>query len=441
MAVNGIIAEYNPFHNGHKYQLEESRHLTGADYTIVVMSGNFVQRGAPALADKRLRAEMALRCGADLVLELPVLYAAASSEFFAAGAVALLDRLGVVTHLAFGSECGDVDALKQIAAFLIREPEAYRTALKRFLKQGLSYPDAREKALSVQFPPARDKTGTLANQIPLSKNRCSSPNPGESSLPENCGEILASPNNILGIDYIKSILNRKSSILPVTVKRKGAGYHDLLPAANTQASALALRQALYRGREPGQLQSFMPEEALALLTSYLAENRAVFPNDISGILYYRLLLEKESGYEKYLDVSPDLSNRIQNRLRQFTGFTAFCDLLKTRELTYTRISRSLLHILLGIEKGTMALGRELDDAPYARVLGFRRSAAPLLSAVKSHSSIPLITKLAGAKKSLPEKAGRLLSLDILSSEIYKGIAFGAVGRPVPNEFSEPLVIL
>ena len=132
MAVNGIIAEYNPFHNGHKYQLEESRHLTGADYTIVVMSGNFVQRGAPALADKRLRAEMALRCGADLVLELPVLYAAASSEFFAAGAVALLDRLGVVTHLAFGSACGDVDALKQIAAFLIREPEAYRTALKRF---------------------------------------------------------------------------------------------------------------------------------------------------------------------------------------------------------------------------------------------------------------------------------------------------------------------
>ena len=110
MAVNGIIAEYNPFHNGHKYQLEESRHLTGADYTIVVMSGNFVQRGAPALADKRLRAEMALRCGADLVLELPVLYAAASSEFFAAGAVALLDRLGVVTHLAFGSECGDVEA-------------------------------------------------------------------------------------------------------------------------------------------------------------------------------------------------------------------------------------------------------------------------------------------------------------------------------------------
>ena len=181
MRVNGIIAEYNPFHNGHRYQMEESRRLTGADYTVVVMSGDFVQRGAPALADKHARAEMALRCGADLVLELPALYAASSAESFAAGAVALLHGLGAVTHLCFGSECGDVDALGQIAALLLDEPEQYRTALKAFLKQGLSYPSARAGAISA----CREA--------------------GE-ALPEGCGEILASPNNILGIDYIKALL-------------------------------------------------------------------------------------------------------------------------------------------------------------------------------------------------------------------------------------------
>ena len=149
MPVNGIIAEYNPFHNGHKYQLEESRRLTGADYTIVVMSGDFVQRGAPALVNKRLRAEMALRCGADLVLELPVLYATASSEYFAAGATALLDKLGVVTHLCFGSECGEIQGLKRIAAFLAQEPDGYRAVLKPLLRRGLAYPDARAEALSL----------------------------------------------------------------------------------------------------------------------------------------------------------------------------------------------------------------------------------------------------------------------------------------------------
>lgn len=437
MPVNGIIAEYNPFHNGHKYQLEESRRLTGADYTIVIMSGNFVQRGAPALTDKRLRTQMALCCGADLVLELPVLYATASSEFFAAGAVALLDRLGVVTHLAFGSECGDIEALKQIAVFLAREPESYRVSLKGFLKQGLSYPDAREKALALHAASAEDPEVRFPEECGDSRKLP----PDEISLPKNCSEIIASPNNILGIDYIKSIMNRKSSILPVTVKRLGAGYHDPLQTTGTSASAQALRQAFCQGREPGQLGAYIPGEAMTLLSAYLAENRAVFPDDFSDLLYYKLLLERDRGYEQYLDVSADLSNRIQNRLHEFTGFCAFCDLLKTRELTYTRISRCLLHILLGIGKEHMALGKELDDVPYGRVLGFRRSAAPLLSAVRARSCVPLITKLAKEQKSLPEKAGRLLSLDILSSQIYKGIAYGAAGCPIPNEYSSPLVIL
>lgn len=414
MIVNGIIAEYNPFHNGHKYQLEASKQLIGADYTVVVMSGNFVQRGAPALIDKRARTEMALCCGADLVLELPVLYATASSEYFAAGAVAMLDKLGVITHLCFGSECGDTSALGQIAAFLAEEPDTYRTALKQMLKQGLSYPDARAKALSF-----------------------------EDTLPAGCAEILSNPNNILGIDYIKEILKRKSNILPVTVKRVGAGYHDTFTPESKECmvSALAIRQTLWEGQAPDSLRPFMPNEAWELLNASLSAVSPLYLDSFSNILYYKLILEREQGYERYLDVSADLSNRILNNLNRFTGFGAFCDLLKTKAFTHTRISRCLLHILLNLEKEDMTRYRALDYVPYAQVLGFRRSARPLLHAIGTHSSIPLLTKLADAQKNLPTDADRLFRKDIFASEVYKGIAYSTTGRPAPSEFSTPLVLL
>lgn len=414
MKVNGIVAEYNPFHNGHAYQLEESRRLTGADYTVVVMSGNFVQRGAPAMAEKRTRAEIALRCGADLALELPILYAASSSEYFAAGAVALLDRLGVVTHLCFGSECGDIGQLRQVAALLAKEPEEYRLALRDFLKKGLSYPDARAKALSGQAP-----------------------------FFAGCGELLAAPNNILGIDYLKTLFRRKSPILPVTVKRMGAGYHETLSQAADihMLSASAIRQALLEGQPLDRLRPSMPQAAGQLLDAYLAAHRPLVSDAFSDALYYKLLLEQEQGYERYLDISPDLSNRIQNRLNGFTGFGAFCDLLKTKALTHTRISRGLLHILLDIRKEDMLLGKSLDDAPYARVLGFRKSAIPLLGAIKAHASVPLITRPAAAQKNLPAAAGRLLRQDILASEVYKGTARTGTGQPARHEYATPPVIV
>lgn len=432
MNVNGIIAEYNPFHNGHKYQMEESRRLTGADYTIVVMSGNFVQRGAPALVNKHLRAEMALRCGADLVLELPVLYATASSEFFAAGAVALLDKLGVVTHLCFGSECGDAEQLRRIADFLADEPSWYRAALKELLRQGLSYPDARARALSMGAK-SRETEADGVEQT------------NQAFLPEPIAPILRSPNNILGIDYIKEIIKRKSVLTPVTVKRTGTGYHDPeIPPAAPEAlpvSALAIRRALQEGQDSRGIHAHMPLQAAELLESFLAQNRTVYTDDLSGILYYKLLTEQHRGYEEYLDVSHDLSNRIRSNLNRFTSFETFCSLLKTKAFTHTRISRCLLHILLGIRKEDMDHSRVMDYAPYARVLGFRRSAAPLLGRIRACSSIPLVTKPADAKKSLPPEAVRLWELDILASEIYKGAACEGTGRPALHEYSTPLVIL
>lgn len=437
MTVNGIIAEYNPFHNGHLHQLRESLRLTGADYTIVVMSGNFVQRGAPALSHMHLRAEAALRCGADLVIELPVLYAAASAEYFAAGAVALLDKLGVVTHLCFGSECGSAAALNRLACTLAEEPAQYRSTLRQLLKEGVPYPDARCRALGSLLP---------------------------SDLPENWETLLSSPNNLLGMEYLRALLKRSSPIVPITVKRLGAGYHetaygtapgspDALWACGDSAaasegnaplclcSALAIRQALEKGEDMTALASCMPPESASLLLAQLEKRPFLHKDAFSSILYYKLLTERKSGYEKYLDVSPDLSERIKKQLGGFTGFEAFCQLIKTKNMAYARISRCLLHILLDIEKEHMALGKSLDYSPYARVLGFRKDAQPLLAAVKKHSSIPLITKLTHGQRSLPEDAGRLLELDIRAAEIYNGVFWGGTGLPAPSEFSTPLVLL
>ncbi len=411
MQVNGIIAEYNPFHNGHQYLLKEALQCTSADYTIVVMSGNFVQRGAPALLDKHSRAEMALRCGADLVLELPTLYATSSAEYFSSGAVALLDRLGVVTHLCFGSECGDVTLLSKIAEVLVEEPPEYSAMLKDFLQQGYSYPNARVNALMQLY-----------------------------SFLDGYWQVFSFPNNILGIEYIKALRRRGSAILPVTVMRTGAGYHDR-QTNNEICSALALRQALYAGSGLSQLCYHMPPEAGQILTDSLSRNRALRSNDFSTTLHYKLLLERDHGYQDYLDISPDLSSRIQNRLGEYTNYDGFCDLLKTKETTYNRISRCLLHILLDITKTDMEMGKAMDYVPYARILGFRKASEPLLSAIKEHSSIPLLSKLADAETLLNPAAYAMLRQDVLAGEIYQSAVSAGTGKPSSNEYMTPLVIL
>jgi len=426
MQVNGIIAEYNPFHNGHKYHLEESLRRTGADYTVIVMSGNFVQRGEPALLDKRIRTQMALCCGADLVLELPVLYATSSSEFFADGAAALLDKLGVVTHLCFGSECGDAALLKDAADLLAEEPAPYRLALKQGLKQGLTYPQARIHGLT---------------QLPAEHSK-------------DLKALLHRPNNILGIDYIRALSKRHSSMQPATIARQGAGYNDKKlhgapsqtdPAAGSDTvpfccSALSIRQALLQELPIDQLAGCMPPEAFRLLQNYLENHKPVYGDLFSSLLHYKLLLGKNDGYERYLDMSHDLSNRILKHLGEFGGFTAFCELLKTKNTTYARISRCLLHILLNLGKKDLELAREMDLIPYARVLGFRKTAHPLLHAIRCNCAIPLVTKLADAGRLLPPKALQLLELDLMAAQIYH-TAIQGNGSPIPNEAATPLVII
>lgn len=411
MQINGIIAEYNPFHNGHKYQMTNAKEQTGADYTIIVMSGNFVQRGAPALLDKYKRAEMALLNGADLVLELPTYYSASSAEYFAIGAVTLLDKLGVVDHLCFGSECGDTAILERIAKLLLEEPAEYVQSLRKYLRQGLSYPVARTTAL-------------LHYDSSLIDYR----------------NVFSSPNNILGIEYIKALLRRGSKITPYTTLRVGSDYHDIRLGVN-QSSASAIRHAIYEGQHVSCLKNHMPENVYQVIKDYMEHSRLVFPGDLSSVLHFKLLQEQTNGYDRFLDVSSELSDRISNNLYEFTDYNSFCNLLKKKDMTYTRISRCLLHILLDMTNEKMQTYKEMDYTPYARVLGFRKDSTPLLTAIKNNSSIPLVSKLTDAENILDEKAFAMLKDELRINQIYHSAAATHSGSPMMNEFSTPIVIV
>ena len=412
MKICGIIAEYNPFHNGHKYHIEQSMNLSGADYNIVVMSGNFVQRGAPALMDKHTRTNAVLLNGADLVIELPVYYATGSAEYFSNGAVSLLDQLGVVTHLCFGSECGHLSLLQEIASIYANEPEAFKESLQRKLKLGHSFPVARAAALIEVCP---HLSASLS--------------------------VLSSPNNILGIEYIKSLIRRNSSIQPLTITRSGSGYHDR-ELTNPLSSATAIRQALGNKISLKRLSDQLPPEALSVYQEYSDRSAFLYPDDLSSLLHYKLLSCRAEGYTSYMDVSEDLSDRIAKNLYKFKTFSQFCDLLKTKELTHSRISRSLLHILLDIRKNDVdPYVQNLDYTPYARILGFRRQAAPLLHELGTHTQIPLVSKLADAYKVLDEPSLSMLKREITASDIYNSVRSGKSKSEMTNEYSTPIVIL
>lgn len=453
MKTAGVIAEYNPFHNGHKYHLEKARECTDADYLIVIMSGNFTQRGEPAVIDKYARARMALAYGADLVLELPVCYACSSAPYFALGAVSILDSLGVVDELVFGSECGDAESLKTAARILAEEPDGYATLLRSNLKLGLSFPSAQSKSLVDYISQSH------ASGHPISPTFFK-------SLSEN---PLFSSNDILGIEYCKGLLLRKSAIRPHAILRSGSRYTDdtlTQPLSNGNASAadcegaetgsfanapvsggtprdgygsaLAIRTAL-QANGFADIRAHVPEITWRLMQDAYGKTFPVFPDMLSSMLHYKLLSESEGGFTSYLDVSRELSDRICNRLSDYTDFSSFRMLLKTKELTYTRISRSLLHILLNIRKRDIDLYSQFRYAAYARILGLRTESAGLLAAIKANASIPMISKLADAERYL--EGARLMQLrqDNLAAHLYNALIMQQYKTKLPPEARRQII--
>ncbi len=418
MKVTGLITEYNPFHNGHLYHIQKSKEYTDADYIIVVMSGDYVQRGTPAVIDKYLRAQMALEAGADLVLLLPVAYSCASAEYFAIGAVSLLDKLGIVNSICFGSESGNLTTLFQIASYLAEESLEFKENLKHFLKMGFSYPSARNKAL-------------------LSSKEFSITSFPSSKEPKELSNLLSEPNNILGIEYIKALLKRNSSMIPVTIPRAVSHYHDTI-LKEKFSSASAIRLLLKQTESfPAAIAQAIPSSIFSLYQKYYHKTYPIIEDDFSLPLYYQLLKEDSFSLTEYQDLSSDLSKRIFHELDHYHSFSSFTEHIKTKQYTQTRISRCLLHILLQLKTQDYTA---FDYIPYARILGFKKDSAPLLSAIKSHANIPVFTKMAKAENQLQESGKKMLKQELFASNLYRKVQEQKFHISLPHEYSRKLLI-
>lgn len=398
MKIVGLITEYNPFHNGHKYHIDKAKEEAGADYAVVVMSGNFVQRGAPAIMPKQIRASAALQCGADVVIELPVYYATASAEQFAFGAVSILHHLGCVDSLCFGSESGDISLLQNAATVLFHESGELKEQLKQYLKTGITFPAARKLAYA-----------SVAD--------C-----------EEYAHILDQPNNILGIEYLKALFRLESSIEPIAIKRISSEYHDQV-LKEEYSSATAIRNHLQKSISI--LETQVPSEAFSLYEQYKHIRYPITANDFSLLLKYKLLTTSKETLQNYLDVSEELANAIHNNRDSYLSYDQFCELLKTKNYTYSRINRALLHILLEIRYKNI-------NIPYARILGFRRESAVVLKAFKEKANLPIITK-PSRMECLNYEQKELLDLDIHASNLYESVVTEKFKTPFINEYKHAIL--
>lgn len=387
MKTAAIICEYNPFHNGHEYHIMQTRNITGADRIIVVMSGNYVQRGTPAVMDKKIRAQAALLCGADLVIELPLFAACASAPDFAMGAVSLLHKLGVVDYLSFGSECQDINKLKQLASFLIQYEEEIERGTKNLMSLGHSYPKAKELYLR------------------------------EHLFDTSLIEVLKQPNNILGIEYLKALIRLDSPIVPVCVTRVSNDHHSkkLTPSIS---SATSIREILEQGKiDP--LFSRVPDALHDLYQTHYQKDFPVCADDFSLLLHAGIYscpdLTKISG------ISNDFKDRLLKMLKADLSFDQLVSACKTKNLTWSKASRNLLHIILDITCEKMEKARTYDMSPYFQILGFKRSSSFIIGDIKKNSSIPMVRHLRAMDDPLSSAQEELLSAEQRANQLYRAV--------------------
>ncbi|WP_288543696.1 nucleotidyltransferase family protein [uncultured Clostridium sp.] len=425
MKIVGLITEYNPFHAGHLYHMQRARELTGADYCVVLMSGSFVQRGEPAIFDKYRRTKAALLAGADLVLEMPVAFSTASAHEFAAYGVALLSAIGV-DAVVFGSECGQIKTLKQAAYALNHESVEFRERLQKGLKAGLTYPQARAKAL--------EETQADGTSVENVEDFHANTDVSESHI---WSSVLNSPNNILGIEYLRAAEALHSPMEFYTISREGSGYHeDTLADANfPSASAIRgiIRNSLSKDKDLLDiLASHLPAVTHPAYTGAVP----VFVDDFSELLN-AAVLQMQATFS-IADLSPELAARLTKPPYCPLSFEERIQALKTRQLTYTRVSRALLHLILDMHEEDISRWKDEGYALYARILGFRRQSSPLLSCLHKKSCIPLITKMADAAQNLSPSALALLEQEVYASHLYQTVRMKR-GGVFQNEYTEGLV--
>jgi len=386
--VLGIVGEYNPFHNGHLYHLEQAKKQTHSNYTVAIMSGNFTQRGSTSLIDKWSKAEAAIKSGIDLVIELPVLYATSSAENFADGAIKILNSLKVVDYISFGVENSDIETLQKFSDILYDEPREYKSILNRELKTGISYPKARENAL-ITFLGGDKKYSN----------------------------IISTPNNILGIEYLKALKKQKSKIQPIAIERYEAGYNDNTYTGNI-ASATAIRNIVKNGGFD-ILRKLLPPDSYTVLMEnikqgHIVPDLSVFEKEIIFNLRYMSVEE----IAELPDVSEGLEFSIKKAADSCNNLENFLNIIKSKRYTNTRIQRILLYSLLGITKKEMLLSKK--TMPYVRVLGLNKRGKFLISEIaKANPKLEIVTSV---KRFLDSNANKnlktILDIDTFATDVY-----------------------
>lgn len=370
MTVLAIIAEYNPFHKGHEYHIKKSIERVNPDFVICLLSGNFTQRGEPAIINKWERSKWPLEAGVDLVLELPFVFACNSAEYFALGSITLLNKLGCVTHLSFGSECGDIQQIKEVAKLLHQESDEFKKALKFHLKQGVSYPFAREKALKA----------VLGKET----------------------QILSNPNNILGVEYVKALLKTQSDITPITLLRKGSGYKSQTIEV-AFPSAMAIRNHL----------------------KLKESNQYIFSEDFFSLIKYKLLTETEHELKKVVSINEGLENRLKKALIKGDSLENFLKEVYTKRYTETRVNRILYHALMNLTDEKLKEFTSKDAKYQSRILSFTDKGATLIKKIKQKENNEnlLVTQI-NKEPWLVSKQHAMLAQDVMASQIYNIIVEG-----------------
>lgn len=391
MKILGIVSEYNPFHLGHSYHLEQSKRILSPDGIIAIMSGSIMQRGEFALLNKWERTHLALISGIDLVCELPVVFAAQSAETFASGAIQILTDSGVCNYLSFGSEYGEIDSLNHLACYLADEPVAFQLKLKTFLNLGYSFAKARE--LTIQ-----------------------------ALLGENTAKLLSQPNNILAIEYLKALRRQKSDIIPITIKRKGAGYHSL--EESTHLSATFIRKQLIQDSFFRNNQNVPPiewdiqslEEKLPYPTAQI--HQAMGNYNILGdqnylnALRFSILGKSIQKLKGIPYVSEGLEHKIRDSIKTAQTLNELIDGIVSKRIPRTRVQRILANEIINMDRSP------LIKSPYLRILGFNQTGQTMIKAIKDKGNILLINNARKSQYQLNSEQEQMLDYDIRASDLH-----------------------
>ncbi|WP_456398438.1 nucleotidyltransferase [Mesoaciditoga sp.] len=387
MKVLGIIVEYNPLHNGHLHHLKSAIKMTKADYVIAVMSGNFVQRGEPAIVDKFARTRMALKAGVDVVFEIPTIYAIQDASGFATGSIWTLNAMNIITDVVFGSESNNISALSKIADLIIDEPEEYRKRLKKHLKEGLSFPNARRYAIC-------------------------------ESIPDVNSEEIKQSNNILGVEYLVALKKLNSKIKVGTIRRIGASYNSN-SIASPIPSATAIRRAIFEKRELKGMPSF----SVNILEEEFKKGRGpLFLENFFEIAKIKMLMLSRDGMETLYGFNEGIAKRMMDNLDK-PSLEAFLSSVKTKRFTLTRIKRRILYTLLDVKRDLVLDSNEFGPQ-YLRVLGFKERGRKVLRKISDRCSIPLISNLSRFNEFLDKRsvnvplAREQMSLDVKATDLY-----------------------